>query len=92
MFRNSLSRPAVARTSPSALACTNRFDAALVRCIDFERGFSKLATDAQTILLLAFREHQPQRVICQIARCSERALAYKIPAALAQLLDRANML
>jgi hypothetical protein len=57
--------------------------------------FSKLDTDAQTILLLAFREHQPQRVICRIARCSGRALAYKVPAALAQLaalLDRANML
>jgi DNA-directed RNA polymerase specialized sigma24 family protein len=78
-----------------AHASTNRFDAALVRCIDFERGFSRLDTDSQTILLLAFREHQPQRVICQIARCSESALAYKIPAALAQLariLDRASML
>jgi hypothetical protein len=76
-------------------ASTNRFDAALVRCIDFEREFSKLDTDAQTILLLAFREHQPQRVIAQIARCSERAVSYKIPAALAQLarlLDRASML
>ena len=78
-----------------AHASTNRFDAALVRCIDFEREFSKLDTDAQTILLLAFREHQPQRVIAQIARCSERAVAYKVPAALAQLarlLDRASML
>ena len=63
-------------------------DAALVRCTDFEREFSKLDTDAQTILLLAFREHQPQRVICQIARCSERALAYKVPAALAALIAR----
>jgi DNA-directed RNA polymerase specialized sigma24 family protein len=57
--------------------------------------FSKLDTDAQTILLLAFREHQPQRVIAQIAHCSERAVGYKIPAALAQLarlLDRASML
>jgi len=71
-----VSRPAVARTSPSALACTNRFDATLVRSIGFERQFSKPYTDAQSILLLAFREHQPQRVICQIARCSERALAY----------------
>ena len=74
---------------------TSRYDAALVRCIDFEREFSKLDTDAQTILLLAFREHQPQRVIAQIARCSERAVDYKIPAALAQLarlLDRASML
>ena len=74
---------------------TNRYDAALVRCIDFERESSKLDTDAQTILLLAFREHHPHRVICQIARCSERALSNKIPAALprlAALLNRANML
>jgi DNA-directed RNA polymerase specialized sigma24 family protein len=51
--------------------------------------------DRQTILILAFREHQPYRVITQIARCSERAVSYKIPAALAQLarlLDRASML
>jgi hypothetical protein len=39
-----------------------------VRCIGFERELSKLDTDAQTILLLAAREPQPQRVICQIAR------------------------
>ena len=67
----------------------------LVRCIDFEREFSKLTGDHQTILLLAFREHQPHSVIAQIARCSERAVSYKIPAALAQLaqlLDRASML
>jgi DNA-directed RNA polymerase specialized sigma24 family protein len=76
-------------------ASTNRYDAALVRCLDFEREFGKLDTDSQTILLLAFREHQPHRVIAQIARCSERAVSYKIPAALAQLarlLDRASML
>jgi DNA-directed RNA polymerase specialized sigma24 family protein len=74
---------------------TNRFDAALVRCIDFEREFSKLTGDEQTILLLGFREHQPHRVIAQIARRSERAVSYKIPAGLAQLarlLDRASML
>ena len=80
---------------PANIPRTNRYDAALVRCIDFEREFYKLDTDAQTILLLAFREHQPQRVIAQIARCSERAVGYKIPAALAllaRLLDRASML
>ena len=74
---------------------TNRFDAALVRCIDFEREFGKLTGDQQTLLLLAYRERQPYRVIAQIARCSERALNYKIPIALAQLaklLDRAAML
>lgn len=76
-------------------APTNRFDAALVRCLDFEREFGKLDTDTQTILLLAFRERQPNRVIAQITTWSTRALAYKIPAALAQLarlLDRANLL
>ena len=78
-----------------AHASTNRFDAALVRRIDFEREFSKLDTDAKIILPLAFRERQPPRVIAQIARCSERAVSYKIPAPLAQLarlLDRASML
>ena len=85
------SAPGRAIANPS----TNRFDAALVRCLDFEREFSKLDTDAQTILLLAFREHQPHRVIARIASCSERAVGYKIPAALAQLarlLDRASLL
>lgn len=76
-------------------ARTTRFDAALVRCIDFEREFSKLTSDQQTMLLLAYREQQPHRVICQITNLSERAVSYKLPAALAQLaslLDRANLL
>ena len=47
-----------------------RYDAALVRCIDFEREISEPNTDAKIILLLAFREHQPQRVIAQIVRSS----------------------
>ncbi|HEX4758499.1 MAG TPA: sigma factor-like helix-turn-helix DNA-binding protein [Terracidiphilus sp.] len=74
---------------------TNRFAGALVRCIDFEREFSKLTGDQQSILLLAYRDGQPHRVIAQMCRCSERALNYKIPAALAQLaqlLDRADIL
>jgi DNA-directed RNA polymerase specialized sigma24 family protein len=63
-----------------------------VRVIDLEREFSKLTGDAQTILLFAFREHQPQGVIARITRCSERAVHSKVPAAPAQLLDRASML
>jgi len=42
-----------------------------------------------------FREHPPHRGLAQIARCSERAVGYKTPAALAQLaglLDRASLL
>jgi DNA-directed RNA polymerase specialized sigma24 family protein len=74
---------------------TNRFDAALTRCIDFEREFGKLTGDQQTLLLLAYRERQPYRVISQITNWSETAIGYKIPAALAALaalLDRANLL
>jgi len=51
----------------------DRHDAALVRCIDFEREFCKRTTDSQTLLLLA----------------------YKLPAALADLarvLDKADLL
>jgi hypothetical protein len=44
------------------------------------------------LLLLAYRERQPRRVIAQTCNVSERALNYKIPAALAQLLDRADIL
>ena len=80
---------------PPANPRTNRFDAALVRCVDFEKQFSRLAPDTQTILLLAYRERQNRRVICQITNLSERAVWYKLPAALAQLaalLDRANLL
>jgi DNA-directed RNA polymerase specialized sigma24 family protein len=79
---------------PSGLA-TNRYDAALVRCIDFEREFGKLPTDTQTVLLMAYRERQPQRIIAQITGWSPRKLNYMLPAALSQLarlLDRADLL
>jgi hypothetical protein len=65
-----------------------------IRVIDFEREFSKLPTDIQTLLLLAYREKQPQRVIAQITGWSPRALSYKLPAALtdlAHLLDKADL-
>jgi DNA-directed RNA polymerase specialized sigma24 family protein len=80
---------------PSDNASTNRFDAALVRCIDFEREFGKLPTDSQTLLLLAYREKQPQLTIAQITGWSPRAISYKLPAALADLsrvLDKADLL
>lgn len=80
---------------PTVAANSNRYDAALVRVIDFEREFSKLPTDTQTMLLLAYREKQPYRVISQITGWSPRALDYKLPAALAtlaRLLDKADLL
>jgi DNA-directed RNA polymerase specialized sigma24 family protein len=76
-------------------ANTNRYDAALVRVIDFEREFAKLPTDTQTLLLLAYREKQPQRIISQITGWSSRAISYKLPVALldlARLLDKADLL
>lgn len=74
---------------------TCRFDAALTRCIDFEREFEKLDPEAKSILLLAIREDQSQRVVSQVLGISARALIYKIPQALealAVLLDKANLL
>jgi len=80
---------------PPAHANTNRYDAALVRVIDFEREFGKLPADSQTLLLMAYREKQPLRIIAQITGWSMRALDYKLPAALldlARLLDKADLL
>lgn len=80
---------------PPVHANTNRYDAALVRVIDFEREFGKLPADSQTLLLMAYREKQPLRIIAQITGWSKRVLDYKIPAALldlARLLDKADLL
>lgn len=55
----------------------------------------KSFTDTQSIPLLAYREKQSQRVIAQITGWCLRALSYKLPAALADLvrvLDRADLL
>ena len=63
--------------------------------LEEELEFSRLTGGEQTVLLLAFRERQPYRVTARIARCSESAVSYKVPAALAQLvalLDRASLL
>jgi hypothetical protein len=63
--------------------------------IDFEREFGKLPTDTQTLLLLADCENQPQRINLQTTGWSQRALSYKLPAALmdlAPILDKADLL
>jgi DNA-directed RNA polymerase specialized sigma24 family protein len=70
-------------------------DARLVRVIDFERALTRLPDEQQAILLLTYREHQPQSTIAQVTGCSVRALAYKLPAArqaLARTLDLLNLL
>jgi len=74
---------------------TCRYDAALTRCLDFEREFGKLHEEDQQILLLIVREGQPQRVVAEALHMSTRCLSYKLPTALdrlANLLDRVNLL
>lgn len=47
------------------------------------------------MLLLAYREKQPQRTIAEITGWSPRAISYKLPAALldlARVLDKADLL
>ena len=70
-------------------------DARIVRSLDFERQLSTLQENEQMILVLAYRDRQPQAVIAQTLNCSPRAIAYQLPKALdhlANALDRAGIL
>jgi DNA-directed RNA polymerase specialized sigma24 family protein len=70
-------------------------NARLVRVIDFERALSRLSQEHQAILLLTYREHQPQDRVSTLTGVSVRALSYKLPAArqaLARTLDRLDLL
>jgi DNA-directed RNA polymerase specialized sigma24 family protein len=70
-------------------------NARLVRVIDFERALSRLTEEHQAILLLTYREHQPQDRVSTLTGVSVRALSYKLPAArqaLARTLDRLDLL
>jgi DNA-directed RNA polymerase specialized sigma24 family protein len=74
---------------------TRDVDARLVRVIDFERALSRLTQEHQSILLLTYREHQPQDRVSTLTGVSVRALTYKLPAArqaLASILDRLDLL
>jgi DNA-directed RNA polymerase specialized sigma24 family protein len=70
-------------------------DARIVRVVDFEHALSMLTPEAQAILVLVYREHQPQDKAAALAGISVRALNYKLPAArqaLASILDRLDLL
>lgn len=80
---------------PQPTPQTNRFDAALVRILDFDRALASLPADEQTVLVLAYRDKQDQQRIAAALGCSTRKLAYLIPAArqhLANVLDRLDLL
>jgi DNA-directed RNA polymerase specialized sigma24 family protein len=74
---------------------SNRFDAALVRVIDFDRAIGSLDPDEQTALVLRYRDREPSHRIAQALRCSERKVEYLVPLArhhLANELERRNLL
>jgi hypothetical protein len=74
---------------------TRDSNARIVRVIDFERALSRLTEEHQAILLLTYREHQPQDRVSILTGVSVRALSYKLPAArqaLAKILDLLDLL
>jgi RNA polymerase sigma factor (sigma-70 family) len=74
---------------------TRSFDARLVRVIDFDRALGQLSEEEQTVLLLVYRERQPQEEVCKILHCSVRKVSYILPRArkrLAETLDKMDIL
>ncbi len=72
-----------------------RFDARIVRAIDFERALAKLDAEEHAALILTYRDHEDQPTIARGIGCSVRKLSYLIPRArkrLAEELDRMNLL
>ena len=60
---------------------SRNFNARLVRVIDFERALTRLPQERQALLLLTYRERQPQDTIARLTVCSVRAISYKLPEA-----------
>jgi len=80
---------------PNIKARTNRFDAALVAVLDFERALRQLTAEQQTILILKYRDRLSASHVAQALGCSTRKVDYMTqPArlALADKLDRLNLL
>jgi DNA-directed RNA polymerase specialized sigma24 family protein len=72
-----------------------KFDAALVRCIDFERALGQLSAEEQIALVHRYRDGEREREIAAAVGCSVRKLNYLVPTArrhLANVLDTLNLL
>ena len=94
-LRNGRTKDYTAPGRPNKHATTNRFDAGIVRCIDFEMALGQLTGEQQTMLLMAYRDGEGHRAIAQVAGCTERVVAYRLPIALkllAEVLDQRNLL
>ncbi len=76
-------------------ATTNRYDAVLVRLIDFDRAMASLDSQEQVALILHYRDHETEARIATTLQCSVRKVAYLLPTArkhLANVLDRMDLL
>jgi DNA-directed RNA polymerase specialized sigma24 family protein len=73
----------------------NRFDAALVRVIDFDKALGTLDQDERAALVLRYRDRESEGRIATALRCSVRKVGYLLPIArrhLAAELERRNLL
>jgi DNA-directed RNA polymerase specialized sigma24 family protein len=77
---------------PNVKARTNRYDAALVRIIDFERAIASLPVEEQTALVLTYRDKQDTSRVADAVGCSVRKLCYLIPRARQHLADELDKL
>lgn len=85
-------KPKPGRTNPRQ---PNRFDARLVRCIDFERAFATLRPEHQALLWLRYADGDDMPATAAAAGVSIRTATNHMPAArkaLAQALDRLDLL
>jgi|GEM_PF-1695789 len=99
--RGKLSRGPIAHTvplMPGRLSHTTRAtlrEAALIRCIDFERAFAQLPEIDQALLVSRYVEGLPDHATARILGHSPRWVSYRLGAAralLAAVLDKLDLL
>ena len=80
---------------PGKRASTNRWDAAYVRVIDFEKALSELSFQDQIMLIMCCAEGYKQHDAAAALKVSLRTIGYQLPIArrkLTEILDRRNLL
>lgn len=88
-------RVAVYKNAGWAERRQNKFDAALVRRIDFDRILNMLPDQDRLSLIFRYRDGHTEAEIACLIGCSVRKVIYLLPnarKALAALLDRYNLL
>lgn len=75
-----------------AQTVTSRYDAAIVRAIDFETAIGALPIDAQLALILTYRDGEKAVRVAAALQCSLRRVGYLLPVARLRLADRLEAL